>query len=366
MAGGDLKQAERLTRARNYPEVIRLLEPQVFRFRESFRFYYLLGMACLRTGDLAGAYSYLRRANQLNLDSVDCLLALAVLHLKRQELQEAIESWLAVQDLEPRNAIAQRGLNFVKQNPDIGRIVEELESDNLRRFLPERGLLAIALPRIFIALAGAALLVFAVPLAISLFERSHQPARIGLAEMNLPESAIVADTASGGEYRYILTDRQIDTTFQRMKSDFADYRDNLVQREANLLAASNAAPVVKDRARLLASYLKAPSFASLRDPFSYDEVAADPTLYRDCYVDWRGRVSNLVVTRRQISFDFLVGYYDERVLEGIVPVRLDFAADIDAQYPLEVLGKVRLDSGRIALDAVSLHQLGPVAPSGGN
>ncbi len=358
--GGELRKAERLFRAKRYGELIRQLEPQIFKYRESFRFYYLLGMSCLHTGDLAGAHSYLRRANQLKADDVSAMLALALISLRRQELPEAIEMWLAVQDVEPRNRIAQRGLNFVKRNPDPSRIAESLDRRRMRSFLPASGALLRAFPRILIAFAVAALLVFAVPLAITRIKQQQTPARIGLAEMNLPANSEVADLS--GHYRYILTNGEIRKAFDRMKRDFSQYRDNLARREINLLVQSNATPIVKEKARILAGYLKAPNFATMKDSFAYLEVAKDPYLYQDCYVDWTGRVSNLVVTRKAITFDFLVGYHDERVLEGIVPVTLEFAANIDPIYPLEVLGRVELKGGRIALAGVSIHQLGPSLP----
>ena len=358
--GGELRKAERLYRAKRYSALIHLLEPQVFKYRESFQFYFLLGMCCLHTGDIAGAHSYLRRANQLKADDVATMLALALIFLRRQELPEAIEMWLAVQDLEPRNRIAQRGLNFVKRNPDAGRIAEDLDSRRMRYFLPSSGALMRAFPRVLVALAAAALIIFVVPLALTRIKQNQAPARIGLAEMNLPASSTIADLS--GHYRYILTNAEIRKAFDQMKRDFSQYRDNLAQREINLLLQSNATPVVKEKARLLASYLKAPNFATMKDSFPYLDVAKDPYLYQDCYVDWTGRVSNLAVTRKAITFDFLVGYHDERVLEGIVPVALGFAADINPAYPLEILGKVELKGGRITLAGVSIHQLGPSIP----
>ncbi len=358
--GGELRKAERLYRAKRYSTLIHQLEPQVFKYRESFQFYFLLGMSCLHTGDIAGAHSYLRRANQLKADDVPTMLALAFISLRRQELPEAIEMWLAVQDLDPRNRIAQRGLNFVKRNPDPGRISELLDSRRTGFLLPPTGALMRAFPRVLVALAAAALLIFVVPLAITRIKESQAPPRVGLAQMNRPASSAVADLS--GHYRYILTNAEIRKAFDRMKRDFSQYRDNLARRDINLLVQSNATPVVKEKARLLASYLKAPNFATMKDSFAYLEVAKDPYLYQDCYVDWTGRVSNLVVTRKAITFDFLVGYHDERVLQGIVPVTLNFAADINPTYPLEILGKIELKGTRITLAGVSIHQLGPSTP----
>lgn len=361
--GGELRKAAQLYRGRRYSALIRLLEPQIFQYRESFQFYYLLGMACLYTGDVAGAHSYLRRANQLNPENTDAMVAIALTSLKRQEIPEAIQMWLAVQDLRPRNKIARRGLNFVKRNPDPGRLAELLDGRRMRSLLPPTGALMRAFPRVLIGLAAAALLVFLVPLAIARIRASGAAPRPGLAEINLPPASALGELS--GHHRYILTDGEIRTAFDQMRRDFSQYRDNLARREINLLLQSNASPIVKEKAKILSSYLTVPNFATMRDSFPYLAVAKDPYLYQGCYVDWTGRVSNLSVTRRAITFDFLVGYHNERVLEGIVPVTLGFAAAINPDYPLEILARIVVQGeGRIALQGVSIHELGPTPPRG--
>ena len=105
-----LKKADRLFASGRYSDVIHLLEPQVYMYREHPRFYYLLGMSCLQVGDFGGAYSYLSRSGQLAPDDVDSLLGLAAVHLRRNETQDALRLWLDVLDVDPRNPQARRGL----------------------------------------------------------------------------------------------------------------------------------------------------------------------------------------------------------------------------------------------------------------
>ena len=64
-------------KGRKFKAVVGILEPQVFKFRSSFQYYYLLGVSCLYSADINGADSYLNRASQLKGDDVNCLLALA-------------------------------------------------------------------------------------------------------------------------------------------------------------------------------------------------------------------------------------------------------------------------------------------------
>jgi len=55
MHDGFLDKARRKFRKGEFAEVIRLLEGTIFNYRDNHAFFYLLGMSCLRTGDVAGA-----------------------------------------------------------------------------------------------------------------------------------------------------------------------------------------------------------------------------------------------------------------------------------------------------------------------
>ncbi len=163
-----------------------------------------------------------------------------------------------------------------------------------------------------------------------------------------------------GEYRYLLTEKEIEDTFADVKELFSDYRDNLARREINRLLGSNASPAVKERANIIAGYITTPDFTTIRNPFDYELVAADPFLYNETYVVWKGKLTNLSVTDESITFDLLVGYETNQVLLGVVPVLLEFSAFLEVGDPLEVLGRVKLakDEG-FFIEAVSIHKLQP-------
>lgn len=317
----------------------------------------MLGMSCLYTGDLSGAFSYLRRAGQIRPDDVNVDLALAVIHLRRGETSDAIEEWLAVQDADPGNKYARRGLNFLKNTGDPAKAADQLETGKLHRFLPTRGRFERALPFVAIGLVAAAVLVAGIGYAVVKLRQPAGPAREGLQQATLQSTATLTKTT--GQYRYVLTPNQIRSDFSRLRDEFAHYKDNLAQRDINRLLGSNASEIVKEKARILQGYLRTPNFATMQNSFSYQEVSNDPFLYQNCYVDWKGMVSNLKITKQRITFDFLVGYHNEHVLEGIVPVYLEFAADIRASTPFEILGQVKLVGEHIELKGISIHQLMP-------
>ncbi len=360
MKGKSLKKAGRLFRARKFPEVIRLLEPQVFRFRENFSFFYYLGISCLYTGDYGGAYSYLKRGNQLNPENIKTMEGLAAVYLKRRETQEALQLWLRIVDLAPANITAKRGLAFLRKYQGSDEFMELIESGKVKKFFPSPG--RYVPTWVFAAVLVAAITVggyLAVPALITLSESSGPGTRSGIdtAEIALPQDTPLYELS--GQYVLILTESEIRKAFEDAIEYFHAYRDNLAQRELNRIFLSNASAAVKDKARLIQSYLKEPSFTTLIDNFTYGEIRERPVLYENCFVKWRGRITNLKVLPDAITFDFLVGYEDGKVLEGTVPAFLSFSANLQTEFPLEVLGSIHVKDNIVSLRVTSLHQLAP-------
>jgi hypothetical protein len=356
MAARNLGDARRLFRARRFPEVIRLLEPEVFRFRESADYFLMLGTACLHTGDLGGASSYLGRARQLKPGSVTALLGLAAVHFKKAETEPALKLWLEALDEDPRNPVALRGMNLLRRGMSREEVQSFVDAGRLTQLYPRlpgarrwTSLLAIGL--------GAALIVAAAIIALP-YLIPREAARPGVSGIYLPSGgAMRVDT--GATAVFTLTEREVEQTFGRAKDYLLAWRDNPACLQINRLLLSNASTAVKERAAALKSFLRPPNFATFRDAYTYREVATQPRLYDGCYVSWKGKVANLVLGDSSVSFDLLVGYESERELEGTVPVVLEFAADLEDGIGLEVLGRVAADANGVRLVGVSLHRLVP-------
>jgi len=155
---------------------------------------------------------------------------------------------------------------------------------------------------------------------------------------------------------YVYTDKEIRKLFELIREYFDSYQDNLAMREINRLLLSNADNDTKEKVRLLSSYISIPDFSTLKTNFSYQDFLEAPKLYNNCYIHWKGRLSNLLITENIIQFDFLVGYDDKKILEGIIPVTMDFGERIDSDFPIEVLGKIVETVNSYTIEAVSVHQ----------
>jgi hypothetical protein len=355
-----LKKAERLFASGRYSDVIHILEPQVFMYREHPRFYYLLGMSCLEMGDYGGAYSYLSRSAQLAPDDADALLGLAAVHLRRNETQDALRLWLDVLDVDPRNPQARRGLSLLRSAETQAEVQETFGGRRLSRVLPAKPFplrKSLLWAGGAVAVAGAVVVAVLLPWA-ELTEQGRESDREG-AEILQVDTAGEQLIQYTGNFRYVLTDREVERLFEEIRAHFHDGEDNLARRAINRLLHSNAAADLKERALLVTDYLREPGFTDFGENFSYREVSEEPWLYEGCYVRWRGRAANVRVTDEAITFDLLVGYENEQVLEGVVPVRLDFAARIESAMSVEIIGEVIADDELGGLRGVAVRMIQP-------
>jgi len=357
MGGNDLKKAAKLYKTKKYSQVLQLLEAQIFRYRQNFQFFYILGMSCLQTGDYSGAASFLQRALSLRPGDEKALLGMAVVHLKQQKTSEALQDWFEVIDQNPKNKYAQKGLDIVRKTGDPDKLYAYTESRQIRKLIPAD--FSLSFKSIFLSLCIAVffLLIFFFPAYrpyLPGFEISEK--RVEIERLNLTVNSYIKGGAAENDAPYELSENDIKRIYNQIIDNFHRYNDNLAQRDINKLMMSNASDEIKKKLTLLESYVRVPSFDSFTTNFTYSDVQKDPPLYSNCFVIWRGKVSNLEVGNDYMRFDLLAGYETEKILEGIVPVRIAFAGKIDPVFPIEVLGQIKILDNTMELAAISIHQ----------
>jgi tetratricopeptide (TPR) repeat protein len=356
-----LQKALVLARKGRYGEAVKMLEAEVFRHQDSFAYYHTLGTICLYAGDFGGAYTYFTRAKNIRFQDPRNLLGLAFLFLRRGDTGRALDMYLDVQELEKTNPIVRRALGLIKKYGGTGALEEKLgrkKKNFLYPPLPLAGFSPRPLPLII------ALLAAATAAGIVLGPGRTSPVQRGGLEISaLEQEERKNPVETGGSHRYILTHDQVLAGYGEARELFNKYRDEAAKRELNRILESNASAGIKNKARLLKSYMEIPGFGSLKDRFGYAEVAADPLLYRDCFVLWRGSAANIQGKGERTSFDLLVGYDTRTVMEGTVRVELDFPAELNTREPLEVLGSVvPLAADRFMIRASGVHQERTLSP----
>ncbi|MEI6874924.1 MAG: tetratricopeptide repeat protein, partial [Spirochaetota bacterium] len=360
MAASILEDARRLASRGRHSAVISLLEPRLPLFRDSHRFYFLLGSSCLHSGDIGGATTYLRRAEQLEPHDQDTKLCLAALHLRRGESDKALAMYLAVLDEDPKDRTARRALALLRKPEAMDRSGSLADSGGLGSFMPpQRGL-----PRWIVPIGLVSVVAVATVLLFPLMEKSLRglgdlrSPRPEIAAVSLSDSERARPVGSVGNSRYILTEKEALAAFDRAKARFQEYRDNAALVDINRIIDSNASTNLKEKARTLLAFVSVPDWRSLKDIPAFPEVKADPGLYRNTSVIWKGRAANMRGPATERSFDFLVGYADRQKLDGIVPVKvMDGGISIPVEAPFEMLARVVAEDGDLSLRAIAIHEL---------
>jgi hypothetical protein len=348
-----LARAKKLFQAKKWREVIRILEPEIFKYRESVLFYKILGISCIYANDFGGGTSYLTRAVQLDGEDVDSLLGLAVVSLKKMKTDEAIKQWLNVLEIEPGNREANRGLELIRKKLDPEKLSDFVESDRVQSVYPRVRSNFIPFVIGVIVLLCA---VGSVPLFLRLVQTpiTTNSVRPEIEQYVLPSNMKIL-TETKGDARYLLSDAEVKKSFDLAKTNFLSYRDNLALVEINRILNSNALPSIKNIVQNLKEHTTKPDFSTIRDSFSLSKVFIDPFLYVDCYVKWKGRIGSLSMTKKEISFFLWVG--SEKEFEGVVPVRIDFPFELQNGQVFEVLGRIKIEKGKIILLGTALHRI---------
>jgi tetratricopeptide (TPR) repeat protein len=131
-----LTKAACLARRGKFGEAAELLEGEVYTYRDSFVFFYLLGLCSLHCGNYGGAHDYLLKARKLKPMEAAVPLALAALHMKRADSRLAISCYLEAQALDPGSRTAKRGLDVLRKFGGTDDLRAWADSERMRTLFP--------------------------------------------------------------------------------------------------------------------------------------------------------------------------------------------------------------------------------------
>jgi hypothetical protein len=352
-----------LEKARNafhhgkFTEVLKLLEPFVIDYRDSFDFHYMLGTSCLYLGDIGGAELYYKRARNIKMLDVNLINAQAVLYLRRGEVNKAVEYYLEAQEYDLNNATTKKGLDFIRRNNTPERLEEAKINNDIKKLYPRCKKSSFKTLSLSAAVFIGAFLVCYYLIVPTV--KNSKTERVDLSDLVLT----VEDRRNSLEtnlttenFRYILTEKQLTDSYMKALNFFQNYRDNAAQVEVNRILNSNASASVRQKARLLMAYFENPGFDNLKDNYSFMQISEDPYLYLDCWVIWAGRVTNVEETTLTYRCDFLAGYDKMKQIDGIVPLVFKQPIVINTVQPLTILAKIGIQNGKLFLEGSSVYQ----------
>lgn len=360
MVSDPLRKANEEFRKGQYARVLARLEPLALSYRDSHLFYFLLGSSCLATGDIGGAATYLRRAEQLNFRHPPTLAALAAVHVRRGETDKAVQLYLDILSRDPGNKFARKALEFLKSNSDPERLASLVKSGGIAALypLPSRvGRFAARYLRFALAaVLGAFLAGLLVSRAPGMF-RDTIPSRAGLEGFRLTEGERKDPVVAAGGFEFVLTEREALAAFEEAKKSFAAWNDEAALVEINRILLSNAAPSIKVKAESLKGFIREPDFTNIKQAYSFSDVSRSPNLFDGVAVLWKGQASNLRASDGGLQLDFLVGYHERKNLEGVVSVSFSFPLRVSPGAPLEILGRVKPSTEGFTLEGIAVHEM---------
>jgi tetratricopeptide (TPR) repeat protein len=359
MARDVLQVAQRLMKRRRFSAAIRLLEGRNEIYEGNFDYYVLLATAYLYVGDAGTASSYYQHAREIKLTDTVLLLGQAVLFLRRGDTDRAIQYYLEILENEPQNKLAKKALEFIRTKGDYSTICRWVDSGKIEQFYPSVGVNPDKVAGIVLPVLACILGFMLVMHLTELRKSASAGTRADLSSfvLSAAESKNAQETdMTGSAYKFILSGRDITESYEKAQRYFQSYRDNAAQIEINRLLNSNAVPSIKQKARLLMNYLSVPTFDTITDSPSYEDVVKNPDLYMDCYIVWSGRISNAGMQGTLYRCDLLVGYETMQKVTGIVPLRFSTDPEIANDKPVKVLGRLTTEDGKICIEGHAVYQ----------
>jgi Tetratricopeptide repeat. len=359
MALSIISQGRKLLAYRKYNEVIRLLEPHVLEYRDSFAFHFYIGLAYLNLGEMANAKDYFSTARKLKPNDADLMAATAAMYLRRSDTRKAVEYYLRILSFRPSYTLAKKGLACIKKYDTAEAMGDFIRTEKIKSLYPMPRIIEIYKNHIKmgIVLFVSLMLCVCIGLFVSSFFRPAE--REDITALNLDSSEKKKSIDMEGVYREVLTHSEVLSAYSKAQSYFQTFHDNLAQVEINRILNSNATFSIKQKATGLETFLKEPRIDTIKDVFSLTEIETKPYLYNKCYVLWKGMPTNVQKLENNLRFKLLVGYDTKKTLEGTIDVLCDFVNDVDVEKVISVLGQLQIiENNEIYLRGITIHQTG--------
>lgn len=346
-------------RRRRFATAIKLLESKADIYEDDFEFYLTLGIACLYVGDFGAASLYFNRARKIRTTDTRLLLGQAAIFLRRGDTDRALEYYLEILDHEADNKTARNAVEFIKHNADYDIICRWVDTGRIEQFYPQVGINPEKIALITIPSVACLLgVMLAVILVVN--KPGNKTTRVNLSAIELTAdemSSAKESDLSTQSYRYILTNKEITKHYSNALQYFSEHRDNAAQVEVNTILNSDAVLSIKQKANILTGYFEVPDFDSITDVPSFSDVMKNDVLYLNCWVDWGGKVSNVVIyDDGSYSCDFIVGSENLEHYEGTVKVKFKSTPKISVDQSVRILGQIDMEDGTIYLKGIKTYQ----------
>jgi len=349
-------------RKKKYVKAISFLEKALHENRDDAQLYLFLGNASLLAGDREGARRYYRRGLELSEDDIKLLKALAFIYLKDERIEDAISLWGEVLDKNPKDRAVKRALENLRDSSDTHEFIIKAKPQD---FMSLKAPFLVKMRPYFtgmgitLGVVMMGIIFYTTPLYDRVL-KTFYPELVELNKINLPEDDVILQK-NAGEALYIYTEKEIKEGFDRIKKFLYRNRVNSAIIALNRVMLSNASPVVKEKFEILHKFIDPPDPLSLdMNPRMY-EIMKEPNAFKGVYVVWQGRIANLKKDKKEVSFDLLVNYLNQDMIEGIAHVDISGIYYLENGQMVEVFGSFTgydRETGRLNIRGILIRDLG--------
>jgi tetratricopeptide (TPR) repeat protein len=318
----------------------------------------LLGLAEAENGSMDSASRAFQKASALDRNDAESLNALAWFDLLEGKTDAAVNRLLDALYIDEKNAGFKSNLERIRGARDVKMLARmEKPSSFIFVTLPRRSIFdsvleaaggMLAGPFGKAALIGAGIVLLAVlgwvfyPLAVNFVRNANFTSEIGKNPIRKVSIQDVEQLVQERQnYSVRLSEDDVKRKFSQVKSFMAQRQFNRARILINELLNSNAGEGVKTQVDILQSLLPD------TDPDAIDfipqarDVIRLPFLYKDVLIRWDGMVANIDHRdQKETSFDLLINFVDEGVVEGIADCRLDGFQQLRNKDKVSVTGKI--------------------------
>ena len=348
-------------RKKQYVKAVSFLEKALTEKKNDPEVYLFLGNASLLTDDLDGARRYFRAGLLVRENDIELMRGLSYVYLYDDRIEEAISLWGEILDKNPREKVIKKALAELRGHDDTQSFVETID---LRSFLSAGIPLYSKLKPYILSLSisiGILIIVivfYATPLYQKALQRFY-PEIVELNAIELPLEEPIID-AEPREALYSFSEEEIKSSFVQIKKYIYRERINTAIVALNRVMLSNASLGVKERFRILYTFIDPPDPISIDYNPHFFEIMKEPAVFEGVYVRWTGKIAGLKKDGEDISFDLLVNYENEDTIEGIALVEITGTYYLENRQNVEVFGKIigyEREAGKLKITGILIRDL---------
>lgn len=306
----------------------------------------LLAYTSIFLKDFTAAEDQVRRALRINSLCTDAMMAKAYISLHNGHRENALREYFTILDIEPENALAKLNverIRFLTNNVREKEINPRHYLIEKKTYFPSKAIVTVFSTIIAVIVLYFAMNYFYPIVRYRILNKDQRELREKLANVYLfegLEDGKIPDSAKSPTY----SPKQVADMFDKAKANIRTANVNDAVIIINGALRSDINDYLKERFRVLKTFIIAPDYNIFGDSPSYLSVVSDEYLYDGAYIKWMAEVSSVVRTNMdgvvKNKARILVYNNEKNKIVGIADLIVNEEVNLVPKSLIEVYGKI--------------------------